>query len=274
MPTAAAASPSRAFTEASSSSALKAWMRAVPPPATMPSSRAARVEDTASSMRCFFSFSSTSVAAPTLMTPMPPASLARRSWSFSRSQSESVRVSSARSWATRAATSSAEPAPSTMVVLSLVTVMRRAVPSTSRPTESRLRPSSGDAVDDQRGQGLALNVLCDDEQRLGALQGLFEQRQEFLDRGDLALVDQDECVLEDCFLALRVGDEVRGQVALVELHALGEDQFGLGGGGLFDGDDAILAHLAKGLGEELTDLVALRRDGGNVGHLGAFDRAG
>ena len=38
------------------------------------SSRAARVEDTASSMRCLRSFASTSVAAPTLMTPTPPAS--------------------------------------------------------------------------------------------------------------------------------------------------------------------------------------------------------
>ena len=33
----------------------------------------------------FFSFISTSVAAPTLMTATPPASLATRSWSFSRS---------------------------------------------------------------------------------------------------------------------------------------------------------------------------------------------
>ena len=33
----------------------------------MPSSTAARVADTASSMRCFFSLSSTSVAAPTLI---------------------------------------------------------------------------------------------------------------------------------------------------------------------------------------------------------------
>ena len=39
----------------------------------------------ASSMRCFFSFSSTSVAAPTFSTATPPVSLARRSWSFSRS---------------------------------------------------------------------------------------------------------------------------------------------------------------------------------------------
>ena len=49
-------------------------------------------------MRCFFSLSSTSVAAPTLITQTPPASLATRSWSFSRSQSESVRAISACSW--------------------------------------------------------------------------------------------------------------------------------------------------------------------------------
>ena len=39
----------------------------------------------ASSKRCFFSFSSVSVAAPTLITATPPASFASRSCSFSRS---------------------------------------------------------------------------------------------------------------------------------------------------------------------------------------------
>ena len=64
-----------------------AWARSrdTPPPGTTPSSMAALVVDTASSMRCFFSFSSTSVAAPTLSTATPPDSLARRSCSFSRS---------------------------------------------------------------------------------------------------------------------------------------------------------------------------------------------
>jgi hypothetical protein len=56
----------------------------------MPSSSAARVACSASSTRCFFSFISVSVAAPTLTTATPPESLARRSWSFSRSKSESV----------------------------------------------------------------------------------------------------------------------------------------------------------------------------------------
>ena len=81
---------------------VAACTRAEPPPATMPSSIAARVAETASSIRCFFSLSSTSVCAPTLITQTPPASLASRSCSFSRSQSESVRSISALICSTRA----------------------------------------------------------------------------------------------------------------------------------------------------------------------------
>ena len=55
------------------------------PPGTTPSSTAARVECSASSTRAFFSFISTSVAAPTRITATPPASLATRSCSFSLS---------------------------------------------------------------------------------------------------------------------------------------------------------------------------------------------
>ncbi len=85
-----------------SSSSFAMCARAEPPPGTMPSSTAALVEATASSMRCLRSLSSVSVAAPTLMTATPPPSLARRSWSFSRSQSESVVSISLRICAMRA----------------------------------------------------------------------------------------------------------------------------------------------------------------------------
>ena len=54
----------------------------------MPSSTAAFVADRASSIRSFFSFISTSVAAPTLMTATPPDSLPIRSCIFSLSKSE------------------------------------------------------------------------------------------------------------------------------------------------------------------------------------------
>ena len=93
---------------------------AVPPPATMPSSTAARVAFSASSMRSFISFISTSVAAPTLITA--PASLARRSCNFSRSKSEVVFSIALRMVATRALIASESPAPSTMVVVSLLTL--------------------------------------------------------------------------------------------------------------------------------------------------------
>ena len=65
--------------------AFAARSSATPPPGTMPSSTAARVALSASSTRAFFSFISVSVAAPTLITATPPASLASRSCSFSRS---------------------------------------------------------------------------------------------------------------------------------------------------------------------------------------------
>ena len=69
---------------------LYTFMSAVPPPATMPSSTAARVEFSASSIRSLRSFNSVSEAAPTLITATPPANFAKRSCNFSRSKSESV----------------------------------------------------------------------------------------------------------------------------------------------------------------------------------------
>jgi hypothetical protein len=59
--------------------------RAIHPPATTPSSTAALVALRASSILSFFSFISTSLAAPTFITATPPASFASLSWSFSLS---------------------------------------------------------------------------------------------------------------------------------------------------------------------------------------------
>ena len=146
------------------------------------------------------------MAAPTLITATPPASLASRSCSFSRSQSESVVSISLRIWAARSATASSEPPPSTMVVSSLVTVdPAGACPAPRGPTSDSFRPTSAettsapvtigqvlherlaavaeerrldrddgerlaDRVDHQGGQGLALDVLGDDQQRLLGLE--------------------------------------------------------------------------------------------------------
>src|SRR6185437_13672901 len=116
-------------------------------------------------------------------------------------------------------------------------------------------------VDHQGGQGLAVDVLGDDQQGLAGLHDLVEQREHVLVGRDLRVHDQDVRVLEDGLEALRVGDEVRGDVALVEAHALGELKLEAEGVALLDGDDAFLADLVHGLGDHLADRRVPGRDG-------------
>ena len=67
---------------------------------------------------------------------------------------------------------------------------------------------------------------------------------------------------------LRVGHEVRREVAAVELHALDHLELGLHALRFFDGDDAFLADLLHRLGEHLADgLVAVGADGADLGDL-------
>src|ERR1019366_7249112 len=81
---------------------------------------------------------------------------------------------------------------------------------------------AADLVDDERGESLALDVLGDDRERLAALHDLLQQRQEVLDRGNLAVDDEHVRVVENGFHTLGVGGEVGRDVTLVEAHALGE----------------------------------------------------
>ena len=227
----------------------------------MPSATAALVACTASSMRCLRSLASISVAAPTLITATPPASLASRSCSFSRSQSESVVSMSCRSCAARSATASADPPPSTIVVSSLVTVTRRAVPSTSRPTSDSLSPTSADTTSapvtiarswmnalrrsPKNGDltaatvnvlRIALTTRVDSaspstssatiSSGFFGLEHLLQQRQQVGQRGDLLPDQQDVGVLQNGLAGLRIGGEVGRDVALVELHAVGVLELG------------------------------------------------
>jgi len=49
-------------------------------------------------------------------------------------------------------------------------------------------------------------------------------------------------------------DEVRGEVALVELHAFDHVERRLDGLGFFDGDDAFLADLVHRVGDDVADV--------------------
>ena len=104
-------------------------------------------------------------------------------------------------------------------------------------------------VDHQRRQGLAFNVLGDDQQRLAPLHHLLQQRDQVAQIADLLLVDQDVRVFQHAIHFGRPVDEVGREVALVELHALDHFVGRFGGLAFFDGDDAVLAHLVHRLGQ-------------------------
>ena len=195
------------------SSSAAACTSAAPPPGTMPSSTAARVADTASSMRCLRSLSAVSVAAPTLMTATPPESLASRSCSFSRSQSESVasisrlELRDARLDGVLGAAAldegggvlgdhgAAHPAQQVQPGLGQLEpdlrVDHRAAGGDGQVVHERLAAVTeerrldrgdpdglADRVDDQGGQRLALDVLGDDQQRLAVGEHLLQQREQ------------------------------------------------------------------------------------------------
>ena len=89
-----------------------------------------------------------------------------------------------------------------------------------------------------------------------------------LQRGELLLVDEDVGILELGDHLLGVGDEVRREVAAVELHAFDDVELGLGGLGFLDGDDALVADLLHRLGDHLADGgIAVGRDGADLGDL-------
>ena len=112
-------------------------------------------------------------------------------------------------------------------------------------------------VDEQGGQCVALDVLCDDHKLLAGLDDLLEQGQNLLDGGDLLVSDQDIRIIDDGFHLVGVGDHVGGDIAAVELHTFDDLKARLGSLGFLDGDHAGRADLIHGLGDQLADgLVA------------------
>ena len=127
-------------------SSPETFTSADPPPATIPSSIAAFVAFTASSILSLRYFISVSVAAPTRITATPPDSFAIRSSSFSLSNFESVFSRCPRSAFTRASISNFFPFPPTITVLSFVATTRDARPSISISAFSSFTPISSETT--------------------------------------------------------------------------------------------------------------------------------
>jgi hypothetical protein len=129
------------------------------------------------------------------------------------------------------------------------------------------RERAAQLVDDDRRERLALDVLGHDHQRLAGLDDLFQDGQQVLHGADLLVRDEDVRILEDGLHALGVGDHVRRQVALVELHALRELELEAERLALLDVHDAVLADLLDRVREDVADLAVARGDGRDAGDV-------
>ena len=125
-----------------------------------------------------------------------------------------------------------------------------------------------DLVHDQGGKGFAFHVLSDDEEGLVDLGDLLEDRKHILHVGDLLVSAEDVGVLHLAHHLFSIGAEVRREIAAVETHAFHDIHGGLEALGFFDRDDAFLAYLGHGLGNDGADGGV--RVGGNGADLGNF----
>src|SRR5712692_2683061 len=152
----------------------------------------------------------------------------------------------------------------------------------ARSLHGRDLEATTQTVDDEGGESFAFDVFRDDDERLAGLHHGFQERKQFVQVGELLLVDQDVGVIEFDAHLVGVGDEVGGDVAAVELHAFDDVEFGLERLGFFNRDDALVADLLHGVGEELADFgVAVGGDGADLGDflvrgdlLGVLDEVG
>ena len=120
-------------------------------------------------------------------------------------------------------------------------------------------------VHHQSGQGFLLDVLSNDQQRLAGAGDLLQHGHQILHQTDLLVGEKDVRLVEDGFHPLGVGGEIRGDVALIEAHALSDLEFGLHGLALFEGNHTFLANLVHGIGNHLADFfIVASGDGADL----------
>ena len=94
-----------------------------------------------------------------------------------------------------------------------------------------------------------------------------EHGHDVLDVGDLLVGDEDIGILHHGLHAVIVRDEVRGDIALIELHALDGVDGDIESLGILDGNDAVLAHDIHGVGDLVADLGVTSGDGADGSNL-------
>src|SRR5476649_2293885 len=120
-------------------------------------------------------------------------------------------------------------------------------------------------VHNQSRQGFAFNVFSHDQQWTAGFCNGFQYWQHFADVGDFFVDQQDQRTVELGGHGLWLVDEVRGQVATVELHAFNNRQFVFQARAFFNGDNAVFGHFFHGFGNDVADgVVRVGRNGTNL----------
>ena len=135
-----------------------------------------------------------------------------------------------------------------------------------RRLDARHLDGAAHVVDHQGGQGLAFDVLGDNQHGLARFRHALQHRQQVSHIRDLLVVQQDVGAFQVDAHGVLIVDEVRRQVAAVELHAFHHIQLVVQAGAFLNGDHAFFAHLLHGVGDDPADvLIGVGGDGANLG---------
>ena len=149
---------------------------------------------------------------------------------------------------------------------------RLATITEARRLDGRDLQATAQLVDHEGRERFAFHIFGHDHERTAGLHNRFEQRQHRLKLRQLLFEDQDIRIVHFRDHLFRIRDEIRGDIAAVELHAFNDIKFGLDGLGFFNRDDAFIADLFHGLGNHFADLgFAI---GGKRANLRHFGRSG
>ena len=120
-------------------------------------------------------------------------------------------------------------------------------------------------VNNQSCQRFAFNIFSDDQQRFACFRYSFQNRQHFADVGDFLVSQQDERAFQFYCASFRLVDEVRRQIATVELHTFNHVQFVLQTGTVFNGDHAFFTDFVHRFSDQFTyGFVGVSGDGTNL----------
>ena len=120
-------------------------------------------------------------------------------------------------------------------------------------------------VNNQSCQRFAFYIFSDDQQRFACFGNSFQNRQHFADVGDFLVSQQDEWAFQFYCASFRLVDEVRRQVATVELHTFNHVQFVLQTGTVFNGDNAFFTDFVHRFSDQFTyGFVGVSGDGTNL----------